>query len=402
VKVCLVEFSGKGAMIHYNYHLGRALQRSGIDTTLVTSKTYELRNLAHNFRVVELLDLWDPHRTVTRNRLWRETRRLLRGIRFAAGWVQMVRFLRQEKPDVIVIGIIRFAFEYIFLLALRLSGFHLVEVVHDVHTFDHRPGKPILRESKAHTRQYNQIYALFDALFVHDRTNRREFLELYRLPAERVYAIPLPASDMLLELKPDRTADELRRDFNIAPGQKVVLFFGTLNKYKGVEILIQAFPAIYHATGARLVIAGFPGKDIDPNALQALAADLGIGDQIAWCLEYFPNERVASLMKIANVVVYPYRMITQSGALKVAYLFGKPVVASRVGGLPDVVEDGGTGFLVAPEDPDALAEAVIRILRDPQLARQMGQRGKFLSETQYSWCTVAERMKAVFETVGDL
>src|SRR5205823_4015162 len=105
-------------------------------------------------------------------------------------------------------------------------------VVHDVHTFDHRPGKPILRESEAHIRQYDQIYSLFDALFVHDRINCNEFLSLYHVPVERVHEIPLPASDMLLELEPDCTAEDLRREFNIAPGQHVIMFFGTLNKYK--------------------------------------------------------------------------------------------------------------------------------------------------------------------------
>jgi glycosyltransferase involved in cell wall biosynthesis len=115
--------------------------------------------------------------------------------------------------------------------------------------------------------------------------------------------------------------------FGIAPGQRVVLFFGTITKYKGLEDLIRAFPAVHEATGARLVVAGFPAKDVDANALKALAAELGIAEHVAWFLDYVPIEWVATLMAISAVVVLPYRAITQSAVLHIAYACGRPVVA---------------------------------------------------------------------------
>jgi glycosyltransferase involved in cell wall biosynthesis len=189
----------------------------------------------------------------------------------------------------------------------------------------------------------------------------------------------------------------LQRELGIRPHQPVVLFFGTVSRYKGVENLIEAFPAVQRATGARLVIAGFPAKEVDPDALKARAAELGIGDHVSWFLDYVPNERVVPLMELSTVAVFPYHAITQSGALQVAYACGKPVVATRVGGLPDVVEDGKSGLLTPAQDPTALADAITRIVRDPVTAAKMGEHARMLAETKYSWRVVAETMKAAFE-----
>jgi glycosyltransferase involved in cell wall biosynthesis len=99
------------------------------------------------------------------------------------------------------------------------------------------------------------------------------------------------------------------------------------------------------------------------------------------------------------VAVYPYNMITQSGAMQLAYAFGKPVVATRVGGLPDVVDEGKNGLLVPPQDPPALAEAINKILTDSEMKQCMGQHSKMLAETRYSWRLVAGKMKSVFESL---
>jgi glycosyltransferase involved in cell wall biosynthesis len=398
MRVCVVEASGKGGMIHYDYHLCRALQRAGVDTTLVTSTAYELRDLPHEFKVVELLHLWDPRGGKGGNPIWRKIRRGVRGAQYMAEWLRLVWYLRRTHPDVVLFGEIRFAFEEYFLRMLR--GLHLADVVHDVQAYDTRRGsESILQESEAHYQRFNRIYSLFSALFVHDRSNYDQFLKLYSIPAEHVHEIPLATNEIVLEVPQVKTPDELRRDLGIASGQQVVTFFGTITKYKGLEDLIKGFPAVHQATGARLVVAGFPAKDVDPVALKALASEVGIQDQIAWFLDYVPNEWVATLMAISDVIVLPYRAITQSAVIQIAYACGRPVVATRIGGLPDVVEEGQSGLLAPPEDPAGLADALNRILCDSAQLERMGQRAKELADTRYSWRVVAEKMKAVFETL---
>jgi glycosyltransferase involved in cell wall biosynthesis len=396
MRVYVVEASGKGGMIQYDYALCTALQRAGVDTTLVTSTAYELRDLPHEFRVIELLRLWDPRDKRPANVWLRKLRRAYYGYKYIREWLRLILFLWQDRPDVVLFGELRFAFEYYFLLLLTGCGLRLAAVVHDVRTYNRSSrSNEITDESTEHYRTYARMYRQFSALFVHEKTNYDLFLKLYDVPKERVHEIHLGMPDMYVP--PAMTAVELREKLGVPPSRPVILFFGAITKYKGLDLLIRALPKVRQSLDAQLVVAGFPTKEIDMDELQQLAKDLGIDGSIAWFLEYVPKEWVAPLMEMCTVVVLPYRMVGQSGVLNVAYAHGKPVVCTRIGGLPDVIEDGNSGFLVPPEDPDALADAVIRVLSNPDLALRMGERARYLVQTQYSWERNAEKVKAVFE-----
>ncbi len=102
-------------------------------------------------------------------------------------------------------------------------------------------------------------------------------------------------------------------------------------------------------------------------------------------------------MSLATVGVYPYRSSTQSGALQVAYTFGRPVVATIMGGLPEAVEHGRSGFLVPPESPSALAQGILKLVNNRELARVMGEYARHLSESRFSWRTVSQRILQVYE-----
>jgi len=197
----------------------------------------------------------------------------------------------------------------------------------------------------------------------------------------------------MLEVEQALTPDEMRQKLGVEPGRPVVLFFGTITKYKGLEDLLQAFPAVQQQTGAKLIVAGFPAKDVDPEALRALADGLGLTPHTAWFLDYVPNEWVATLMGISDVVVLPYRAITQSAVLQIAYACGKPVVATRVGGLPDVVEEGRSGLLAEAGNPPSLAQTIIELLSAPEKIEAMGAYARTLAEQKYSWRTLAEELR---------
>jgi glycosyltransferase involved in cell wall biosynthesis len=95
----------------------------------------------------------------------------------------------------------------------------------------------------------------------------------------------------------------------------------------------------------------------------------------------------------ARVVVTPYRRASQSGVVHLAYTFDRPVVASAVGDIPDVVDDGATGLLVPPDDPAALADALVRLLTDAEEADRMGAAGARWLAREASWERVAERVE---------
>jgi glycosyltransferase involved in cell wall biosynthesis len=137
------------------------------------------------------------------------------------------------------------------------------------------------------------------------------------------------------------------------------LFFGKVRPYKGLETLIQALGWLRRqGFEFRARIAG--EFYTDDRRYRVLAAETGAGDWIEWSDRYIPNEEVPTLFEAADVVVLPYVEATQSGVVSVAFQFGVPVIATRVGGLAEVIQEGRTGFLVPPQDPEALGRAVLR------------------------------------------
>ena len=400
MRIFVIEPLGQGGLIHYSYHMCRALQRNGADVTLVTSTDYELEDLDHEFKLMPFMRLWNARQKSDLPWLLRKSRRVFRGAKYVSEWMRVVNLLRQEKPDVVLLGEIRFGIEVYFLKMLKNAGLILADIVHDVRAYDtSSDSESILKEDESHTRQFNEIYNHFDLLFVHDRINYDLFLELYDIPAERVTDIPHGANEIMLEMSPSHTPDELRAEYGLAADTPTVLFFGTLTKYKGIEDLIQAFPKVSRETGAKLIIAGFPAKDIDPDELKATAKQLGIENDIIWYLDYMPNEQVVPLMQMTDIVALPYRAITQSGILQIAYACGKPVVATEVGGLGDAIEQGASGYLTEAGNLEAFADALIALLKDDDLRAKMSQRALELADSKYSWRSVAKRVLNAMEKV---
>jgi glycosyltransferase involved in cell wall biosynthesis len=170
-----------------------------------------------------------------------------------------------------------------------------------------------------------------------------------------------------------------------------ILFFGRIWEYKGLEYLIKAEPFITaQMPQAKIVIAG-RGEEFDHYREMMVHPDQFIVHN-----EYISDEKRAELFRQASVVVLPYIEATQSGVIPVAYTFGKPVVTTAVGGLPDQVEDGQTGLLVPPRNEQALANAIICLMQDAELRHRLGAKGKQKLETEWSADAVAQETLPVY------
>jgi len=154
-------------------------------------------------------------------------------------------------------------------------------------------------------------------------------------------------------------------------GAPRVLFFGRIWEYKGLEYLIRAEPLITaKVPQAKIVIAG-RGEDFERYRQMMVHPERFIVHN-----EYVSDEKRAELLREASVVVLPYIEASQSGVIPIAYRFGKPVVATTVGGLPYMVDHGRTGYLVPPRDSTALAEAIVPLLQNQELRKQFGENGR--------------------------
>ena len=407
IRLVLVEPNGSGGLIHYTYQLCTALADEGADVTLITGKDYELAHLPHNFHVNSMLELWnlfDPQASQNVNasasqRRWQKVRRTLRrghrAVRLVSAWVRLTGTISNLKPDIVQFSKISFPFEALFLAQMRRRGLILTQICHE---FELREsgGGPF---SSLAVRAYANIYRNFSAIFFHARENCEKFLSLYPfVEKRRTHIIPHGNSGWLLKHFPqDTDTNKIRQRYGFSAGQPVILFFGLLAPSKGLQDLIEAFAIIRRSCDAKLVIAGYPTKHFNMEELTQSTNQLNLSEHTVLDTRYVPLDEVGELMRLASVAVYPYRSSTQSGALQIAYTFGRPVVATKVGGLPEAVEDGRSGFLVPSNSPAELAEGILKLVSNRGLANAMGDYARYLSETRFSWKTVARQILSAYD-----
>ena len=138
-----------------------------------------------------------------------------------------------------------------------------------------------------------------------------------------------------------------------------------IRKYKGLKYLIEAMPKITEAYPDTVLFIVGDFFENDKEQYVELINESGCGSSIRLVDGYLPDEAVEPYFAACDALVLPYVSSTQSGIVQIAYGFSKPVLASAVGGLPDVIKDGKTGYLFEPENPEAIAESVDRFFRDP-------------------------------------
>jgi glycosyltransferase involved in cell wall biosynthesis len=174
----------------------------------------------------------------------------------------------------------------------------------------------------------------------------------------------LPGSDVSVAHLPQLpvfdsgdTREEARRALGVPQDAQVVLHFGFVRPYKGLVHLIRALPrAARQVPGLRLLVVGeFWGGS---QGYRDEVEQLGVQDLVTIVDRYVPNEEVGRYFEAADIVVLPYETASGSGIVQIAYSFGKPVVTTSVGALAEVVDEGKTGYLVPPCEPEALADAI--------------------------------------------
>jgi glycosyltransferase involved in cell wall biosynthesis len=217
-------------------------------------------------------------------------------------------------------------------------------------------------------------------LFVHGQVLKEELLRRYpKIDSEKVHVIPHGDYAFFR-----RWASAVKEE------PLTILFFGRIREYKGLPLLCEAYTQVLQSIpDARLIIAG-------EGPLGALQPILESFTNCEIYNRYIPEEEVSGFFERASMVVCPYTEASQSGIIPVAYAFKKPVVATRVGCLPESVEDGRTGFLVSPGDPAALAEALITLLRDPDLQHSMGRNGFQKMNEEFGWDKLAAKSRDVY------
>jgi glycosyltransferase involved in cell wall biosynthesis len=408
LRIAVVQLANSGGLIHFSYQLCTALADEGMDVTLITGTEYELADWAHNFKVNKMLHLWknidpQPMQASSLNpwdrrlkKIFWTLRRAVRAVRILLAWIKLTFYLTRTKPDLIQFSKIEYFFEVFFITYLRRRGLVLSQICHE---FESRETQS--RFSNLLLRLEAGAYAQFSAIFFLAQESRSRFLSLFpSIQEANTYVIPHGNSSWLLSIPSQPgSLDKLRAGYGLHEGEQVVLFFGLLAPSKGLDDLVEAFGLVRQSCAAKLVIAGYPTKNININELKTKIALLGLTDSVILDMRYIPLEEIGTIMELAMVVVYPYWSGTQSGALQAAYTFGRPVIATNVGGLPEAVDDGKSGFLVPAQSPRELAEKIIVLINNPELAAQMGNYARHLSNTRFSWQSIAKQISLVYDNI---
>jgi starch synthase len=255
---------------------------------------------------------------------------------------------------------------------LALPFLRRYPLVFTIHDFKPHPGDSLSQKTPLWVETFARQRA--DELIVHSHYLRQ--LVVQNLPGTAGKVSVIPHIQIGENLSPAENKEE----------EHLVLFFGRIWEYKGLEYLIHAEPLITaRVPTARILIAG-QGEDFSRYAHMMVHPDRFIVHN-----EFISEERAAEYFQRASVVVLPYIEASQSGVIPMAYSASKPVVATAVGGLPEIVEEGRTGLLVAPRSASQLADAVTRLLRDARLRRRMGQNGKSKLEAECSPAVIAQK-----------
>ena len=287
---------------------------------------------------------------------------------------ELWRHVQAWQPDVVHVN--SGHLWYNPLVARLARSFPLVYTLHDVrphagawHPYERLKVAPLLRRA--------------DCVILHSEALRRQACDRYGLPADRTATVPCGL--LRLPSPADGPATE-------EPG--LLLLPGRVRPYKGYEVLLDALPQIVAAVPeVRVAIVGQGSVRSWRSRLDRHA------ERVTVVNRFLSEPELLGWFERAGVVVLPYRSASQSGVALMAAACGKPVVASRVGAIPEVVEDGVTGRLVAPDRPAELAEAVVGLLQDPERRRRMGAEARRRCEQRFGDRATGRRHVEIYERV---
>ena len=365
-------FPYKGGISHYTGLMARNL-----------SKTHDVEVISFKMQYPKFLYKGKEQRDCENDGFRYDNTTFLINTVNPMSYIKTARYIKKKKPDVVIFQWWHPFFAPAYRSILGLLGKNRPKIIFLCHNVFPHEGFPL---SKVLTKA---VFKMGDAFIVHAESEVQDLESIIDNPKYRQTVLP----SFYAFKKSNMPKEAARSILEIDTSTKVLLFFGFIREYKGLRHLINAMPQICETLDNVLLLIVGEFFESNRNDYLKLIQESGCSDNIRLYDGYTPDKEVEKFFAACDVVVLPYESATQSGIVQIAYGFEKPVVATAVGGLPDVVSDGKTGYLVPPSDPQKLAETVIRFFGSQDVSSFSVNIKK--EEERYSW----DRMK---EVVGDL
>lgn len=361
----------------YSLCLCQGLHDSGVDVIFVTTEDREVGE-TYTFPVRFMA----PSKDGGKNKVVK----LLKYLRYL---VSLSRLPRREGADVLHFQFFRRdKLESLMFPLLRLLGVKVVHTAHNV--LPHESGRIDYLLKRLVYRASHQI-------IVHSQYIKDKLLRTFPDIDRNKVAI-VPHGNFDIYLPPERfTKAVARQKLGLPADNAVLLFFGYIRAYKGVDLLLQAFDeAAAVLPDLTLVVAGKPhSKELGTqfaNQIEQMVAK----NRVKYVPAFIPNEEVSLYFDAADAIALPYKHIDHSGIVHLAYSFGKPIIATEVGDFKETIEEDRSGYVAPPNDVAGLAKSLKDAFCDPVRLQQLGQHIEELNRTKYAWEEISRKTSNVY------
>jgi glycosyltransferase involved in cell wall biosynthesis len=316
-------------------------------------------------------------------------RRGLKLLEFCVNMLALLVRFRVHPPDVLHVQFLQLLeqglpFEFWFCRHLQKRGVKLVYTVHNILPLD---------TGDRHRQRYARVYRAADALICHTSRAKKQLIEEFHIDPRRIWVVP--HGPMFHDFaRPG--IPETRQALGFSSDDCVVSWHGIVSPYKGLEFLLDTWQQVQAARpNARLYVAG-SGEARYLAALEDKVRALGIGRTVRLDFRFVPAHEIPSIIQAADILVYPYREITQSGALLTGLTFGKAIVATDLPPFRETLAADEAGLLVPYGDIPAFAGALIRLVDNPSERARLAAKAAALA---ISWSDIAAQTDDCYRTV---
>ncbi len=287
---------------------------------------------------------------------------------YLLGWIRLVKILL-ENPENKAFHFhwLKFSpLDYYFLKKLKSKGnISLISTVHNI-----LPHEQMFYDK----RYFKKIYSLVDHLTVHSNSIKLKLIDQFSVNEDKITLIPHYGYDKLGSYV---ACDNVR-----------ILFFGSIRKYKGLNVLIESLSEI-NTHNWQLNIYGKPETDI--QHLISYTKENQLTSKVNWYLGWIDEEKISEIFNSHDIIVLPYISVDNSGLLHLAMSYGKIIIASEIGVITDLINNGENGLLFPAGDRKKLAQCIEEVTRDIDKYRPLGQRAAELMEKEHNLETIAKQ-----------
>jgi glycosyltransferase involved in cell wall biosynthesis len=371
MKVLVTEPAGYGGTAYYAYELVKSLKDAGTEVILATSQNCEFQGDTSPFLLSPVFSKYSAAKN-----------KIISAYYYASALIKIWQLSSREKIDLFHLRWPKLLIlDCILIKLLQSRGVRILTTADNV----------LPHEMKFYHSLVNRLlYRLCDCMIVHTNFDKTFLKNHWQISEDKIRVVPHGNMNGLVSCL-DKDPAVTRKEMGLKSGDTLFLFFGQIRPYKGLQVLLKGFARCAgDLKKCRLAIVG---ELKEPWVkYETLIHKLGLDktNQLIVRHGFIPLQEMLSWLSASDAVILPYTKISQSGVAILAASMGKPVIASRVGGVPEIVEHGKDGFLFTPSDEDALAGALIELSCDKQRLKRLGAHFRKKAQNEWSWQLIAK------------